>query len=196
MVNDKCWGIVRQYKNQGDAERMCKFTDGSVMANTKTSTTNDLLASVLAELLALIKHLITEEMKATTEVTAKKGSKAAAAKKSSKAARRPKREIRNPQKPGHGPKPKKHVRKIKMEDLVPKKKLKVHHQHRSDFEQKMRNLKKNEQYKKFEKNEKELEMTGGKWMMENAKDFEKNGRDGRDGRRGEDSEKILIFKHY
>ncbi|ULU04815.1 hypothetical protein L3Y34_017515 [Caenorhabditis briggsae] len=48
MVNDKCWGIVRQYKNQGDAERMCKFTDGSVMANTKTSTENEALLKLVS----------------------------------------------------------------------------------------------------------------------------------------------------
>ncbi|PIC44850.1 hypothetical protein B9Z55_005074 [Caenorhabditis nigoni] len=48
MVNDKCWGIVRQYKNQENAERMCKFTDGSVLANTKTSTENKALLNFVS----------------------------------------------------------------------------------------------------------------------------------------------------
>ncbi|CAO4364667.1 unnamed protein product [Caenorhabditis nigoni] len=48
MVNDKCWGIVRQHKNQGDAENMCKFTDGSVLANTKTSTENQALLKLVS----------------------------------------------------------------------------------------------------------------------------------------------------
>ncbi|PIC44853.1 hypothetical protein B9Z55_005075 [Caenorhabditis nigoni] len=47
-VDNKCWGLVRQHKSRGDAERMCKFTDGAIMANTKTSTDNNALMNFLS----------------------------------------------------------------------------------------------------------------------------------------------------